>query len=242
MTSTSSNVSNGSRRGPGPGRPGLGTSASAIPIASPIASTTAVHNAGLTAHFRSLRSTSVTSRLHSRLHISHDVLEDGPARFDGGGEEVHLAVPLPRGRDEPVLPQDPQVMPDRLVVQGQAFRELLGVPRLVPDRDEDPGAGGRPDAAPEEPPQDPFETVHATGAGKRLALVVPCRRSKKRDRSGGPCPGRRRRRPSGSLSGIDEPAGRRGRVRPVAGVPGGGVARPGDSRGRGVAGGEGSRG
>src|SRR5438034_1941347 len=169
MTSTSSNVSKGSRRGPGPG---LGISASAIPIASPIASTTAVHNAGLMAHFRSLRSTSVTSR----LHISHDVLEDGPARFDGGGEEVHLAVPLPRRRDQPVLPQDPQVMPDRLVVQGQPFRELPGLPRPVPDRDEDPGAGGRPTSAPDAPPQDPFETVHATGAGKRLALVVPCRR------------------------------------------------------------------
>src|SRR5438093_5784677 len=109
MTSTSSNVSKGSRRGPGPGRPGLGISASEIPIASPIASTTAVHNAGLMAHFRSLRSTSVTSR----LHISHDLLEDGPVRLDGGGEEVHLAIPLPRGRDQAVFPQSPEAKPNR---------------------------------------------------------------------------------------------------------------------------------
>src|SRR5438046_10251838 len=126
MTSTSSNVSKGSRRGPGPGRPGLGISASEIPIASPIASTTAVHNAGLMAHFRSLRSTSVTPR----LHISHDVLEDGPARFDGGGEEVHLAVPLPRGLAQPLLHHDPQVMPHRLILQDQPFRALLAVPAL----------------------------------------------------------------------------------------------------------------
>src|SRR5206468_7673439 len=102
MTSTSSNVSNGSRRGPGPGRPGRGTRARAIPIASPIASTTAVHNAGFIPHFRSLGRTPITSG----FHVLHDPFEDGPMAFQGGREEVHLSVPLARGRDETILPED----------------------------------------------------------------------------------------------------------------------------------------
>src|SRR6266550_2827922 len=47
ITSMSSSVSNGSMQRPGPSGPGRGTRASPTPIASPIASTTAVHNAGL---------------------------------------------------------------------------------------------------------------------------------------------------------------------------------------------------
>src|SRR5438094_9224190 len=110
MTSMSSSVSNGSMRGPGPGRPGRGTRASPTPIASPIASTTAAHNAGLIPHFRSLGCTPITSG----FHILHDALEDGPMALHGGREEVHLSVPLSRGRDEAVLPEAATVVPDRL--------------------------------------------------------------------------------------------------------------------------------
>src|SRR5438105_15227626 len=127
----SSSVSNGSMRGPGPGRPGRGTRASPTPIASPIASTTAVHNAGLIPHFRSLGCTPITSG----FHVLHDALEDGPMGFHGGREEVHLSVPLSGGRDEAVLSEDAKMVPDRLVVQDQSPRELLGVPRLLADRD-----------------------------------------------------------------------------------------------------------
>src|SRR2546423_5586381 len=158
----SSSVSNGSMRGPGPGRPGRGTRASPTPIASPIASTTAVHNAGLIPRFRSLACTPIASG----FHVLHDALEDGPMAFHGGREEVHLTVPLSRGRDEAVLPQDPKMVPDRLVVQDQGSRELLGVPRLLADRKQDPGPGGRPDAAPKQPPQDSFEAVHRDRRGQ----------------------------------------------------------------------------
>src|SRR5437879_7358541 len=162
MTSMSSSVSNGSMRGPGPGRPGRGTRASPTPIASPIASTTAVHNAGLIPHFRSLGCTPITSG----FHVLHDALEDGPMALHGGREEVHLSVPLSRGRDKAVLPEDAKMVPDRLVVQDQGPRELLSVPRLLADREQDPGPGGRPDAAPKQPPQDSFEAVHRDRRGQ----------------------------------------------------------------------------
>src|SRR5437773_8920452 len=135
----SSSVSNGSMRGPGPGLPGRGTRARAIPIASPIASTTAVHNAGFIPHFRSLGCTPITSG----FHVLHDAFEDGPMAFHGRREEVHLSVPLSRGRDETILPEDAKMVPDGLVVQDQGPRELLRVPRLLPDREQDPGPGGR---------------------------------------------------------------------------------------------------
>src|SRR5437016_9099105 len=154
----SSSVSNGSMRGPGPGLPGRGTRARAIPIAS----TTAVHNAGLIPHFRSLGCTPITSG----FHVLHDALKDGPMALHGGREEVHLSVPLSRGRDETILPEDAKMVPDRLVVQDQGPRELLRVPRLLPDREQDPGPGGRPDAAPKQPPQDSFEAVHRDRRGQ----------------------------------------------------------------------------
>src|SRR5205809_946550 len=131
----SSSVSNGSMRGPGPGLPGRGTRARAIPIASPIARTTAVHNAGFIPHFRSLGCTPITSG----FHVLHDAFEDGPMAFHGGREEVHLSVPLSRGRDETILPEDAKMVPDGLVVQDQGPRELLRVPRFIADREQDPG-------------------------------------------------------------------------------------------------------
>src|SRR5438876_10437514 len=128
----SSSVSNGSMRGPGPGRPGRGTRARAIPIASPIASTTAVHNAGFIPHFRSLGCTPITSR----FHVLHDAFADGPVAFHGGREEVHLPVPLSHGRDETILREDAQTAPDGLGVRDKGRRELLGVPRLLTARDQ----------------------------------------------------------------------------------------------------------
>src|SRR5436309_13146927 len=157
----SSSVSNGSMRGPGPGRPGRGTRARTTPIASPIASTTAVHNAGFIPHFRSLGCTPITSG----FHVLHDAFEDGPMAFHGGREEVHLSVPLSRGRDETILPEDAKMVPDGLVVQDQGPRELLRAPRFIADREQDSCRGGRPDAAPNAPPQDSFEAVHRDRRG-----------------------------------------------------------------------------
>src|SRR5438132_10060921 len=199
MTSMSSSVSNGSMRGPGPGRPGRGTRASPTPIASPIASTTAVHNAGLIPHFRSLACTPITSG----FHVLHDALEDGPMGFHGGREEVHLSVPLFGGRDEAVLSEDAKMVPDRLEVQDQSPRELLGVPRLLADREQDPGPGGRPDAAPKQPPQDSFEAVHRDlrGQDRCDSCTLPRTREKGGQGLGRPVPVGRRPWALGSTSG-----------------------------------------
>ena len=47
------------------------------------------------------------------------------------------------------------------VVQTEEFRELLRVPRFLPDRVNHLPADRRPDAAPEEPPKQSAEAVHA---------------------------------------------------------------------------------
>src|SRR2546425_7431603 len=93
--------------------------------------------------------------------LLQDPPEIVPVRLHRRRWKVYLAVPR-SGRDHHlVLQENPKVVAHRRVVQGQEFRELLGVPRLLADRAQHLPADGSPDAAPKEPPKQPSKAVHA---------------------------------------------------------------------------------
>jgi len=121
------------------------------------------------------------------------------------------------------------MVPDRLVVQDQGPRELLRVSRLLPDCEQDPGPGGRPDAAPKQPPQDSFEAVHRDRRGQDRcdSCTLPTTPEKGGQGMARPVPVGRRPWALGSTSGRG-PARRGGRIRAVTGVSGGGIARAGN--------------
>src|SRR5207249_7150923 len=69
-----------------------------------------------------------------------------------------------------VLEEDAKMVPHRRVVQAEDLRELLCVPRFFPDCPEHLPADRSADAAPEKPPQQTSEAVHAASRSHMSAL------------------------------------------------------------------------
>src|SRR2546426_7678619 len=116
----------------------------------------------------SLRLNACHNRASPSEGLAPHLLECGPVLLEVLGQEVWRGVCIARGpRQEPILHEKMEVMPDRAVVEGERIGELMAVPGALPERLEDPCSVR---AAPRPPDEVPQELTDRCAQGARQGV------------------------------------------------------------------------